>query len=169
MSANKRPRKAYRPRPVAVNTVQLATSNARKPSKADREGILNPFRSALRALREGVATELQWAIVAGAVQLSRAVEKMGVMRGIAGHLQTTDEALNAIHGRSYCDQTGTWRPTALYYTELDALRNFQDIHAHQVNELGRAEFERAVDIATAHATRHGVRPTVVRDVGRLAA
>jgi hypothetical protein len=149
--------------------LELATSNASKPPKADREEILDVFRRAARALREGVATHTQWGIVAGAVHMCRAVEKMGVMRGIAGHLQATDEALDAIHTRAHCVATGNWSPTALSLDELDVLRDFQDIHAHQVHELGRAEFERAVQIATASASRDGVPPTVARDLERLAA
>lgn len=160
MSASKKPRKAYRPKWGLANTIQLAISGATKPTPDERNAVLKPFRACVRALREGVATELQWGIVSGAVAMCRAVEKIGIMRGITGHLQLADEALDAIYNRA--KRTGTWKPTALYYQELDALRDLCDIHAHQVNEMCRSEFEIAIKLATNDVMRQDNMVDVIR-------
>lgn len=160
MSTSKKPRKAYRPRWGLTNVIHLAVEGATKPTVAEREAILRPFRASATALREGVANELQWGIVSGAVAMCRAVEKMGVMRGIAGHLQQADEALDAIYKRA--KRTGTWKPTALYYQELDALSALRDIHAHQVNEMCRSEFDQAVKLATTAVMRQDNMVDVIR-------
>lgn len=173
MTTNKRPRKAYRPKRVSTNPIGLAIEGATKPTQQEREAILAPFRASARAVREGVATELQWGIVSGSVAMCRAVEKMGVMTGIAGHLRLADEALDAIYQRA--KRTGTWKPTALYYQELDALRDLCDIHAHQVNEMCRSEFDQALKLATAAVMRQDNLVDVIRsgvryeDMARMAA
>ena len=160
MSASKKPRKAYRPKWGLINPIQLAIEGATKPTPQQRDEILKPFRACAKALREGVATELQWGIVSGAVAMCRAVEKMGVMRGITGHLLLADAALDEIYNRA--KRTGTWKPTALYYHELDALRDLNDIHAHQVHEMCRSEFDRALKLATTAVMRQDNLVEVIR-------
>jgi len=159
MSCSHKPRKAYRPRPSA---------RAAKPAQADREEVLGILQDAIKALREGVATELQWSIADGALEVSKAIEHQGIVRGLAEHLATTSTALLAIYDRAMA--TGTWRSTALWYYELDALQTFLDLHTFQVHQLGRAEFLAAVDGATNQVRRQGGNVTVVRgDLQEVAA
>ncbi|PHM20964.1 MAG: hypothetical protein CK604_00710 [Curvibacter sp. PD_MW3] len=167
MSRSPKPRKAYRPRLIAVNTLEIALHRAAKPAAADREEVLNMLRQAAQALREGVATELQWSIIAGAVDVAKAIEHQGIVRGLAEHLASAEASLQTIYDRAIA--TGTWKPTALHYYELDAVQTFVDLHTFQVNQLGRAEFLAAVDTAQARINASGNKAALVRDLQTLQA
>lgn len=167
MSRSHKPRKAYRPRPIAINTLEIALHRAAKPAPADRKEVLDMLRSAHKALREGVATELQWSIVAGGVDVAKAIEHQGIVRGLGEHLATAEAALQAVYDRSTA--SGTWQPSAMYYQELDAVQTFVDLHAFQVNQLGRAEFLAAVDSAASQVRAKGGKVTVAHDLSRLQA
>lgn len=138
----------------------LALHYAAKPSTADVKEVLQPIQSAFTALREGVATELQWSILAGSLDVSKAIERQGVVRGLAGHLASAEQALQAISDRARL--ADGWRPTALYYHEIDAISTFVDLHAFQAQQLGRAEFLAALDSATQKGRSGGGTVTQVR-------
>lgn len=169
MSANKKPRKAYRPRRMAYDNMQVAMSRAAVTHPADRKQILAILSSALKALREGVATEMQWAIASGSVTLALAIERQGVVRNLKAHLDAANDALNVIRARAM--QTGVWTRTSLYFNELDALRDFYTLHTFQINNLSRAEFLAALNAAERDTLAQGYQPVVVHgaDMERLAA
>jgi hypothetical protein len=153
--------------PACVNTFEIARSNAGKPAPADRKELLKTSAAAAKSLREGVATQLEWSILSGSVELARAVQKMGIVRGMTEHLDSADAALKAIRKR--CTEQPTWKPTALYFQELDAMQAFMSLHARIVNELGRAEFTRALNIAQSNITNQGNTVQVERNTQRMAA
>lgn len=98
------------------------------------------LQQASKALREGVAAEQHWHIVAGALDVACAIERAGCVRGLREHLASTAQALQAIRARA---QQGTaWRPTPLHYCELDALGAFVDLHGYQLRQLSRAQPEK---------------------------
>ena len=169
MSRSKKPRKAYRPRPITADTMALATHFAAKPSVADRAEVLGILRQAVQALREGVATEHQWSVAAGSVTVALAIERQGIVRGLMGHLKTAEQALQDIYDRALRTGGGRWVRVTLYYQELDALQTFMDLHAFQVKQLGRAEFLAAIDAAEKHIIAQGHTATVARDLERMAA
>lgn len=169
MAGNKKPRKAYRPRPVTADTMALAISLAAKPAAADRAEVLDVLRSAIKALREGVATEMQWAIAAGAVTLALAIERQGIVRGLMEHITTVGDALQDIHARALRTGGGRWIRVTLYFNEIDALNDLIWLHSLQLDKLGRAEFLAAIDKAQKNITTQGDTGTVVRDLERLTA
>lgn len=158
MSRNKKPRKAYRPRQIACNTLDIALHHAAKPTDDDLQDVLQPIAQCVKALREGVATEGQWAIAAGAVQMAISIERQGVVRGLVEHWASAERALQGIYRRAMA--TGDWKPTALYYQELDALQEFLDLHTFQIRQLGRREFIRAIDGAERQVRKDGHVPTL---------
>jgi len=147
----------------------LALHHAAKPSAADRAEVLGVLTSAAKALREGVATQRQWSIVAGAVALALAIERQGIVRGILEHLQTADQALQSIYDRALLAGAGTWARVTLYYHELDALQAFHSLHTWQVNQLGRAELLAAINAAQKQTLASGCVPVLVHDIERMAA
>ena len=173
MTRNKKPRKAYRPRPVTAHTLATALHFAAKPSAADCAEVLAILHTALTALREGVATEHQWSIAAGAVSVAMAIERRGIVRGLAEHWQAADEALQAIYERAVRAGGGVrYQRTALHYTELDALRAFAELHEWQIKQLGRGEFLESLADAQRAGINAGFKVTMVTDaadVERLAA
>ena len=158
MGTNKKPRKAYRPRQIACNTLELALHHAAKPTEEDLHDVLQPIADCVKALREGVATEGQWAIAAGAVQMAMSIERQGVVRGLVEHLASAEAALQGIYRRAMA--TGEWKGTALYYQELDALQEFLELHTFQIRQLGRREFIRAIEGAERQVRRDGHVPTL---------
>ena len=169
MSRNKKPRKAYRPKPVSLDTLSVASHFAAKPSKQDREEVLRPLRDAVKALREGVATELQWSIAAGGVSVAQAIERQGIVRGLHEHIKTTEKVLQNIYDRALCIGGGRYIRATLYFNEIDTLSDFLELHTFQVNQLGRAEMLAAIDEAQRQTIAQGHVATLVHNIERLAA
>lgn len=169
MSRNKRPRKAYRPKPVSTDTLGLAMHFAAKPTQQDRGEVLGLLHRAIKALRQGVATEHDWSVAAGSVTVAQAIERQGIVRGLHGHIAPTEQALQAIYDRAM--RTGAWCRTALWFNEMDALANFLEIHAFQVDQLGRKEMLAAIEEAQKHTLAQGHTATLVHniDAQRIAA
>ncbi len=169
MSGNKKPRKAYRPRPITAHTMALATHYAAKPAAADRKDVLDILRSAIQALREGVATEHQWSVAAGSVSVALAIERQGVVRGLLGHFKTAERALQEIYDRALRTGGGRWVRVTLFYQELDALQDLLDLHTYQVEQLSRAELLAAIDSAQRDVIKQGHTSTLVTNLERMAA
>lgn len=167
MSRNKSPRKTYRPKRVTLDTMSLAVHQAAKPSNDERGQIMGMFHAAIKALREGVATELQWSIAAGQLAVAVAIEHQGKVRGLLGHLQHIELQLQAVYDRATC--TGRWTRTALYYQELDALDLLVSLYKFQLAQLGRAEFIAAVHAAQKQSIADGHTVAIERNIQRMAA
>ncbi len=167
MSRNKKPRKAYRPHQITVNTLGLALYHTAKPARQDRAELLSGVGESVQALCAGVATELDWSIAAGALAVSMAIERQGVVRGLQEHLASAERALQAIYDR--CRLPALWLRPTLTIQEVDTVRLLQELYAFQIEQLGRAEFLAAADMATRDTIAQGHRATVVRDVERMAA
>lgn len=139
----------------STETLAIARHNAQLLSQANRDDILQPLQAAFTALREGVATELQWATIAGNVALSIAIEELGVVRGLMGHLTAADLALAGINRRAMA--SGCWKATALYYEEIDNIREGISLYRYQLTKLSRGEYLQAVDKAEANVRSRGGR------------
>ena len=159
MSHGRPPR---RPRRVSLNPIALAKNSATRLTQAEISGAITPMRAATRALREGVATEWEWSVVVSAVNVAQAIDKQGVVRGLAEHLHSAELALQGIHQRAMA--SGTWCATALYYQELDHIATAVDLHGFQMQQLSYSEFRHAVLRAAAEIRAAGGR---VVDVGQL--
>lgn len=160
MSHGKPPR---RPRwPAAVNTMDLVSRRVALVTPADLADVLQPLRDAFKALREGVATEWQWSIIASAVNAAQAIDKQGIVKGLHEHLHAAELALASINRRAMA--TGQWQPTALYYLELDAIDTAIDLHKFQLQQLSTGEVIKALDYAQAEVRSSGGRVVQQRDL-----
>jgi hypothetical protein len=169
MANNKKPRKPYKPRQIIVNTLDVAMHRAAKPAKEDRAEVLASLRTAVKALREGVATELQWSIAAGCLAVSLAIEKQGKVRGLQEHLESIEQALQDIYDRALLAGGGRWIRVTLRFNEIEALNLLVDLQRFQLDQLGRAEFIAAVDAAQKDTIAQGHTVAVVHDLERMAA
>lgn len=142
-------RTPYKP---VVDTITTAMLGASKITAPEVAFMMAPIREAHKALREGVATDMQWCHLAHAMNVAMAIERIGVVRGIKDHIHSAELALAAIQDRA--SATGTWKPTALHWYELDDIASAVDLHEFQLKQLSRKEFESAVVLAT-----HEVRST----------
>jgi hypothetical protein len=151
------------------DTLALALHRAAKPSASDIQDLVLTLQDAHRAMREGVATTRHWAVLAGALSTAQAIERRGIVRGLAGHLNAATIALDAIYARAM--QTSTWRATALRYDELDAISTLVELHIFQIRQLGRAELLAAIASAAnkIHANGDTVTFSQTTHLERLAA
>ena len=129
MSRNKKPNKPYRPRWATGHTLAIALHKAAKPMTWEREEVLAPLRNSHAALRQGRATELNWSVLAGSLAMSMTIEQQGVVRGLQEHLVTAEAALQTIFDRAKAGDT--WKPTALWFNELDAIGEFVRLYAYK--------------------------------------
>lgn len=157
-----------RPRWVpVVNTLEIAQHGASKIHHQDTKELLSAVDSAWKALREGVATLHQWSILAGSLDVAKAIERQGVVRGAYEHLNSADEALQAIYKRAR--KLDGWKPTALYFKELDDILAFISLHAQQIRSLSRSEFDQVVNMASQQIRSNGGKVTLIRNVSGVAA
>lgn len=153
--------KPRRPRwPVINNTFAIAQDQASKLSPNSLNQIAQTLTTAATALREGVATRLQWSMLAGSLDLAKAIERQGVVRGLHEHLASADAALQSIYARA--DQGGQWRPTAMHYFEIDAVNAFVNLHAYQCRMLSLAEYKKAVASAAGQIRSSGGKVTLTK-------
>lgn len=162
MSARKPRRVRYAP---TANTMAIALHHAAKPSRADVGELLDAIKTAFKALRQGRASEREWSILAGTLDVALAVERQGVVRGLHGHLMAAEQALQTVYNRAML--ANGWQPTALHYHELDAVHTFVDLHAYQVKQLSRAEYLAAIRSAQARNRNLGNTVTTVTDLSEM--
>lgn len=143
MSGRSKPRRRCRPSAIALDPITLAMHRASRVSAEDVEAVLDPIRAAFKALREGVATELQWSVLASSVNVAMTIENQGVVTGLAAHLKAAEQALQQIYLRAI--DSGGWRPPALYWQEIDAVDEFVPLHKFQLEQLSRGEVLKAMD------------------------
>ena len=151
--------------PAAVNTMDLVSRRVALVTPADLAQVMEPLQAAFTALRQGVATEWQWSVLASGMNCAQAIEKQGVVRQLAGHLRAAELALQSIYNRAMA--TGKWQATSLYYIELDAIDTAIDLHKFQLQQLSTGEVIKALDYAQAEVRSSGGR--AVRRVDLLAA
>lgn len=159
MTHGRRPRKQ---RHVSLDPMRLARNSATRLTPAEIAITIEPIRHAARLTREGVATERDWALLASAVNIAKAIERQGVVRGLAGHLEKAEEALNAICRRALA--SGEWRPTALYWQELEHINDLVDLHEFQLGQLSYGEAHRATRRAVRDVQQAGGRVVMVDQV-----
>ena len=153
MSHGKPPRK---PRwSAAVNTMDLVSRRVALVTPTDLAQVLHPLQAAFTALRQGVATEWQWSVLASAMNCAQAIDKQGVVKGLHAHLRAAELALQSIYNRAIA--TGKWQSTSLYYIELDAIDTAIDLHKFQLQQLSTGEVIRALDYAQAEVRSSGGR------------
>ena len=153
MTHGRKPRRARWP--AAVNTIDLVSRRVALVTPADLAQVMEPLQAAFTALRQGVATEWQWSVLASAMNAAQAIEKQGVVRQLAGHLHAAELALQSIYNRATA--TGKWQATALYYIELDAIDTAIDLHKFQLQQLSTGEVIKALDYAQAEVRSSGGR------------
>lgn len=165
MSANKKPRKAYRPKPVTAFTMQLAIHNAAKPAKEDRDQVQSLLVASMKALREGRATELDWSVVAGSVTVARKIEASKIVKGIQPEIDAADAALQQVYNRATC--SGRWFAPTLHHQEIKTLQELVNLHKFQLDQLGRAELLNLLDKAATQVNNDGHVAHQVRDLAEL--
>jgi hypothetical protein len=122
-------------------------------TKADQATVTDPLDAAFAALRQGVASEWDWAHACSAINCAMAIEKQGVVKGLKGHLHNAELALQAISQRAMAN--GHWQATALFDEEIEAIDCAIDLHKFQLQKLSTGEVIKALDYAQAEVRSSG--------------
>lgn len=138
MSHGRKPRK---PRAINANTLGAVLARAALLSEAEVRETIAPARLAFDRLRTGTATEDQHTVLATSIAIMAEIERGGIVRGLHEHIATAQAALAAIRARALAG--GTWRVTALYFRELDSLREALYLHEFQLRQLSAGELTAA--------------------------
>lgn len=96
-----------------------------------------PLDAAFTAMRQGVGSEWQWAVVCSAINLAVAIEKRSGIKGVQGHLHNAELALQAISQRAMAN--GHWQATAVYDAEIEAIDTAIDLHKLQIKKLSAGQ------------------------------
>lgn len=139
MTHGRPPRK---PRTINRNAFNTALYRAARLTDAEIRETLAPAHACLARLREGVATEDQHAVLSTCMQVAMSIEDGGIVRGLREHIAAAQAALSTIRARALA--SGAWRPTSLYFHELDALRDAVEFHEHQLRYLSAGELHAIV-------------------------
>lgn len=149
---------AARRRPMAslqVPTMTAAMTNASKLTEAEIRGRIIPAHRAVDAFRQGRGTYEQWLILATCVNLGRAIESGGIVRGLLRELEQANATVQAIADRMEQKETAGWRPGALHWQELEALRTLVRVHSFQLHQVSYGEYTEAYRLATARVQSSG--------------
>jgi hypothetical protein len=169
MSKSKKPRKAYRPRPVHLNSIQRAIENASKLDPADVAKAVAGVDEAFDRFRQAVDPVQAWRVMADALNMAETMSDLGICSD-ADSLQLILDG-QAVLARA-ADQRaaiGTW---ALRAADMTTLREALDRHHLQLQFVSLSEYERAIELTRARvdAARRGQgkRPVLaIGDLGRL--
>lgn len=138
MTHGRKPRQRREMRSPFVTALMRAT----KHTPEELASIMGPMRACLKAVREGVATQLQFEVLQSSMVIAEAIEHSGIVRGLADHIASALQACSAIEARALT--SGAWRQTALYFQELDALATAVDLYEYQLQQLSAGELHRIV-------------------------
>ncbi len=134
-------RKPRRPRAITADTFARARAGATRLTEAEVQETITPARACLKRLREGTATEDQHTVLASQIAVAMEIERGGIVRGLHEHISAAQDALANIRARAMV--SSAWRPTALYFHELDALREAVELHEFQLRQLSAGELAAA--------------------------
>lgn len=138
------------------STIDTAREGASALTPAEVTHIMTNPRQAADALAAGRSTRQQWACLCTALNVARAIESGGVVRGLAAHLDDIERALSAAGTRAGDSATQpTWTAPALWATERDAVRLLVNLHAQQLAALSYLEYQTAWRLAVARVQSAG--------------
>lgn len=142
MAKTKKPRKAYRPKPVYTNVLDRARENAATLNPTEVARVVAVCTQAATLLRQGVEPAKQVDILADALNVAESIAELGIC--------SDDESVEAIAGAARAlvavatraRDTGSW---TMHAAELRALDDGLERHAIQLRFVSRSEYDRAID------------------------
>lgn len=144
------PRRGTRP---AVDLVRKAAMHASRLTEAEIRETMVPILLCLRLTCAGVAKEVHVDVLRTTMLLALEIERLGVVRGMAGHFEAAAIAIKSITNRA--SETGQWQPAVPPLYEIDAITCAVDLHDHQLRQLSAGELRRAVKRVIAQAQSQG--------------
>ena len=159
----------YRPtlKPVGNVGMSKAMRLHTRLTPAKVAECMAPLRACFLALREARATHTQWLVINTHFLISQEIEKQGIVRGLQGHITAALAACQSYASRS--GDESHWKPSALYFNELDAISCMLDMHQFQIEQLSAHELQTATKRMTARILTQGGQAFVAEnDLSRMA-
>lgn len=129
------------PRQHGRNPLMVFNQHNSKLTPAEVAETMAPLRTAFAHIREGVATHNEYVVLHSIMRIAQEVEHMGIVRGLQEHISAALQACESYQARS--SHAEHWRPSALHFHELDALREMVDLHEFQLKQLTAREVHEA--------------------------
>lgn len=102
---------------------------------------MQPLRDGFSLMRAGVATYDNYVVVYTIFRIANEIEKQGVVRGLAEHIQQALQACDSYYRRCMC--ADVWTAHELEFSELDAMASMIELHEFQLKQLTLAELHAA--------------------------
>ena len=167
MGATKKPRKAYRPKPVHYNQVQRSAEAAALIPRSEVARVMAGVREAFEAFRRCEQPGFYWRSMADALNLAESLANEGICSDSdsLGIIAGGQSALASVAERHVA--VGSW---ALRAEEMAALSDALDRHELQLQFASMGEYERAIErtkrrISQALAGNAGAAVIVLGDIG----
>ena len=135
------------------NLINKVLANVAKLTPAEVAQAITPMRAAMLNLKRRTATELDWMWLSTCAQIGMSIERQGVVRGLAQHMQSALDVCSAISIRARA--TGQWCSPCLRGPEIEVLDTAIDLHEYQLQQLSYGEFLRASEHTRQYATSTG--------------
>ena len=130
----------HHPRRAAVNTMEIASSRARKLSREDIDQQMGLVRQAVAEFVRGEHCALHWLSLADTANMAEtlAAARLGSGAEVDQVITNAQQVLHDVHQRHA--SAGSW---ALYADEIDALLWLAPLHHAQLEACSYGEFEAA--------------------------
>lgn len=129
------------PRQHGRNPLMVFNQHNSKLTPAEVAETMGPLRTAFAHIREGVATHNEYVVLHSIMLIAAEIELMGIVRGLQEHINAALLACESYQARS--GHADNWRPSAVHFHELDALREMVDLHEFQLQQLTAREVHQA--------------------------
>lgn len=139
MPTPKKPRKAYRARPVFADPVECVIAHAGRLPTEQRNALVRPVEQAFEAMRRGTGGWPAWCGMADAMNVAEALAHGGIASDRMPEIQAAQAALHAVHSR--VNAGGSW---TLRAAEIGALEFGVDLHRIQATLCSQGEMAAAI-------------------------
>jgi|GEM_PF-966401 len=139
---------------LTPTTLLAAVEGSSALDTVEIDRVIKPLQRSVDALRTRTATFDDWLRVASVINIARAIERQGVVRGLAAELDRCRAEAQAIGDRTG-DDDATWQSPTLYATEIAALQDLVRWHKFQMQQLSYSEYSKARDYAVAKVRSSG--------------
>ncbi|MCG2586549.1 hypothetical protein [Massilia sp. TS11] len=139
MANSKKPRKAYRPRPVSVNAAEWAVAGACCFTASMVADLIEPVRAAYDKLRQGQATVDDWNTLVQALNLGEALAVARIGAELMPFLHAGMAALQAV-----AERRAAGRSSVCTGAELTTIYDAMSWYRSQLRICTQAEYSRAI-------------------------
>lgn len=140
-------------KPVRNTAMMLVRQLHTRLTAAEVADCIGPLRACFTAMREGRITHDQYLVINSHLLIAQEIERQGVVRGLQAHISAALAAVESYAAR--CGTAENWRPSAMYFHEIEAIDTALDLHKYQIEQLTAQELHTARDRLIARTQAEG--------------